>query len=129
MACSFFFYDLSMTCSQSMYGLFRTFTQLICINYLFMIIHDMFISRILHDLLMRQGQHWYLLERNLAGSCNLEVFSTCSNPRRVSLHFSLSRGIQLDLSRPYTLHENFSPSCGIYRLYLLIDLFFAVYFE
>ena len=41
---------------------------------------------------------------------------------RVSLHFSSSRGIQLDLSRPYPLHENFSPSRGIYRLNLLIDL-------
>ena len=48
---------------------------------------------------------------------------------RVSLHFSSSRGIQLDLSRPYPLHENFSPSRGIYRLNLLIDLIFTVYFE
>ena len=47
---------------------------------------------------------------------------------RVSLHFSSSRGIQLDLSRPYPLHENFSPSRGIYRLNLLIDLIFTVYF-
>ena len=37
---------------------------------------------------------------------------------RVSLHFSSSHGIQLDLSRPYPLHENFSPSRGIYRLNL-----------
>ena len=35
---------------------------------------------------------------------------------RVSPHFSSSRGIQLDLSRPYPLHEKFSPSRGIYRL-------------
>ena len=48
---------------------------------------------------------------------------------RVSPHFSSSRGIQLDLSRPYPLHEHFSPSRGIYRLNLLIDLIFTVYFE
>ena len=38
-----------------------------------------------------------------------------SNPVRVSLHFSSSRGIQLDLSRPHPLHEMFSPSRGISR--------------
>ena len=48
---------------------------------------------------------------------------------RFSLHFSSSRGIQLDLYRLYPLHENFSPSRGIYRLNLLIDLIFTVYFE
>ena len=38
-----------------------------------------------------------------------------SNPVRVSLHFSSSRGIQLDLSIPHPLHEMFSPSRGISR--------------
>ena len=41
------------------------------------------------------------------------VWSAFSNPVRVSLHFSSSRGIQLDLSRPHPLHEKFSPSRGI----------------
>ena len=38
-----------------------------------------------------------------------------SNPMRVSLHFSSSHGIQLDMSRPHPLHEKFSPSRGIPR--------------
>ena len=41
------------------------------------------------------------------------VWSAFSNPVRVSLHFSSSRRIQLDLSRPHPLHEKFSPSRGI----------------
>ena len=52
------------------------------------------------------------------------VWSGIFKMARVSHHFSSSRGIQLDLSRPYPLHENLSPSRGIYRLNLSIDLSF-----
>ena len=78
----------------------------------------------------RQQQHWHLLARNLVGWREVLVgFSTVFNPRRTSLHFSSSRGIQLDLSRPHPLHEKFSPSRGIYRLNLLIKIIFSLYFE
>ena len=42
--------------------------------------------------------------------------SPFSNPTRVSPHFSPSRGIHQELSRPHPLHEKFSSSRGIYRL-------------
>ena len=70
------------------------------------------------------------MARNLLGWREvLAGFSTVFNPRRTSLHFSASRGIQLDLSRPHPLHEKFSPSRGIYRLKLLIKIIFPPYFQ
>ena len=43
--------------------------------------------------------------------------------------FSSSCGIYQELSKPHPLHEKLSPSRGIYRLKILIDIISTLYFE
>ena len=70
----------------------------------------------------------FIGEKSRGISSSRGIFNSLQSREKFS-PFLLISWDSVNLSRPHPLHEKFSPSRGIYRLKLLIEIIFPLYFE